>query len=169
MDGVVSSWSVWAFVLAVVAHNLEEGVALPAWSRRVGIPWVPPVRDAPFRFAVAVLTGVVVAVAGWCLAGGAGSPGHYLLLAFAVGQGLNVVMPHAVVTALSRRYMPGLGTGLLLVLPAATLLTLQGLSSPEVSPLPLLVVGLVGAPMVLASIPLLLRVGGRLFASTTAR
>ena len=168
MDGFTSAWTVWGFVLAVAAHNLEEGVALPSWSRRAGIPWVPPVRDAPFRFAAAVLTVVVVAVAVWALAAGAGSPGHYLLLVFAVGHGLNVVVPHALVTALSRRYMPGLGTGVALVLPAAVLLTMEGLSAPEVSPLPLAVAVALGVPCVLAAIPLLLKLGGRLFGSTAA-
>jgi hypothetical protein len=53
----------WLFALGVVAHNAEEALFLPDWSKRAG-RWHAPVRKAPFRFAVVVLS-VAVLLAAW--------------------------------------------------------------------------------------------------------
>lgn len=53
----------WLFVLAVAAHNLEEAIWLPAWSKTAG-RWHPGVGKTEFRFAVFVLT-ALAAVAAW--------------------------------------------------------------------------------------------------------
>lgn len=52
----------WLFVAAVAAHNLEEAIWLPDWSR-AHAQWVRPLKACAFRFALIVLTLLAVVCA----------------------------------------------------------------------------------------------------------
>lgn len=156
----------WSVPLAVAVHNLEEAIWLPHWSERIAGRWHRRVGTVPFRFAVAVLTVLVFAIAAWAQAAGPGSLGHYLLAACAIGQALNVVFPHAVATVATRTYAPGLLTGLCLVLPAAIGLVAHSLSEGQLLPGRLGVVSVGFLIPVVAAIPLLFRIGA--FVETAA-
>jgi hypothetical protein len=149
----------WSLPLAIALHNLEEAIWLPRWSERSAGRWHRRVGTIPFRFAVAVLTVLVFAIAAWAQAAGPGSLGHYLLAACAIGQALNVVFPHAVATVATRTYAPGLLTGLCLVLPAAIGLVSQSLAEGQLRPGRLVVVSVLFIISVVASIPLMFRIG----------
>jgi hypothetical protein len=153
---------IWTFPLAAAAHNLEEAVWLPGWSTQGRSRWRRPVPAVPFRFAALVLTILAFLIAGWTQLAGPGSVGHYLLVSYAIGQALNVVFPHAIVTVATRSYSPGLLTGALLVLPSATGLVLRGLDGGHLRPGRLGGMTAVFIVLVLASIPMLLRIGARL-------
>lgn len=69
----------WLFAAAVAAHNTEEAIWLPAWSKTAS-KWHPAVTAIEFRFATAVLT--LLAILAAALAGrGKGSAGAYLVAA----------------------------------------------------------------------------------------
>ncbi len=149
----------WAVPSAIAVHNLEEAMWLPRWSVENAGRWHRPVSATTFRFAVSVLTVLVFAIAAWAQTAGAGRFGHYLLAAYAIGEALNVIFPHAIATLVMRTYAPGLLTGLAIVLPAAIGLVSRSLSEGQLRP-GRLVVGSVGFIIfVVASIPLLLGIG----------
>jgi len=105
---------VWLFAAAVTAHNVEEALFLPAWSRRAG-RWAAPVGAFEFRFAVAVLTLFAYVGAAWAAIGG--MVGAYLVCGYALAMAANAFVPHVFATLSLRRYVPGTATGLLLNLP----------------------------------------------------
>lgn len=147
------------FPLAVTLHNLEECLWLPDWSRHT--PWWPQVDAAEFRFALVVLTLLAYLTAFWGLSRGPGSVGAYLHAGYMLAMLLNAFVPHLVVTLVTRRPMPGVATGLLLVAPVAAaglyLMLRQGYRYLAWDALllsaPLVVAGL------LASLPLLFGLG----------
>jgi hypothetical protein len=109
------------FVAAVTAHNLEEAVWLPGWSRSAG-KWHASVSAGEFRFAVAVLTVLAALAAVLAVSQGKASAGAYLLCGYALAMVLNAAFPHLVASLAMRRYMPGTATALLLNLPVAAAL-----------------------------------------------
>lgn len=159
---------IWLVPAAITLHNLEEAIWLPAWSRspaagRRGTDrWRRPVGAWPFRFAVAVLTAVAWGVAWFAHRGGPGGLGFYLLASYALGQGLNVVMPHLVVTLVTGAYVPGLATGLLFVLPASITFLMDAFAAPNFDVRRFIIVSAIFIPLMLLAIPLLFKVGRRL-------
>ena len=150
---------IWSLAVAIGLHNLEEAIWLPAWSRARTKRWRRPVGTRPCRFAVAVLTAAAFLIAAWAHHGGPGSLGHYLLASYALGQGLNVIFPHLVVTIATRAYAPGLSTGLLLVLPTATAFLYRSFALDQLHAGRLLIVAAIFIPVMLLSIPVLFRIG----------
>jgi len=149
----------WSFPVAVAVHNLEEAIWLPRWSVESAGRWHRPVSAVAFRFAASVLTALVFVIAVWAQAGGVGSLGHYLLVAYAVAQALNVVLPHAIATVATRTYAPGLLSGLFLVLPTAIGLVAHSLAEGQLKPGRVVVTSVGFILLVVASIPLLFRIG----------
>jgi hypothetical protein len=146
----------WVFVAAVVCHNLEEAVFLPAWSRSAG-RWHSAVGEVEFRFAVTILTLLAAGCA--VLAVKRNEIGVYLLCGYALAMALNVFFPHVAATIVLKRYMPGTATGVLINLPVCVLLLIaadrEGLINNRTFgwSAPLVVIGL------LASVPILFRIG----------
>lgn len=152
----------WVFALAVSLHNLEEAHYLPTWSNG-GSRWQRPVGVREFRFAVIILTLWLYALNVWADRSGAGSLPVYLLAGYAFAMLLNVFVPHVVMTVLLRRYMPGLATGFLCILPATVGLLYIGLQSGTISLDRLIWVGPLTALGLLLSLPILLELGRRIF------
>lgn len=155
----VSSFLHLLFPLAVTFHNLEEALWLPDWSARHPFRGQPNVAAGPFRFAVIVLTLTAYLLAGLAMAQGFGSFPHYLLAAYAAAQCLYVVFPHLVASIRSRSYMPGLASGVMLVLPVSGMylvssFALESLEWPRFARTTALVI-----PALLVSQPLLFRLG----------
>jgi hypothetical protein len=110
----------WLFTLGVLLHNLEEALYLPAWSELVG-RWYRPVAASTFRFAAATLSVLLVLLTVFGSLSRPGAVGAYLMVGYVLAMVLNVVVPHAFVTIVQRRYMPGTATALLLNLPLGLL------------------------------------------------
>ena len=150
------------FVLAVLLHNAEEALWLPRWSARAG-RWYRPVGAAPFRFAAAALSALVIAVAVAGLVWGPHSLPAYLMFGLVFAMSANALFPHLAATLVMRRYMPGTATGVLLNLPLGCLLLQRAVAQDWVSPntlawsAPTVAVGLVLA------IPVLFTLGRHLF------
>ncbi|WP_052341575.1 HXXEE domain-containing protein [Salinarimonas rosea] len=153
----------WAFAGAVAVHNLEEALWLPAWSRRVEDRWRRPVADGAFRFAVCMLTAFAAALVVLATATHATIWWH-LVAAYALGQALNVVFPHLIVTIATRSYAPGLGTGVALVLPSAIAFLERGFAAGLLRLDAFLVTTALFVPATVAAIPALLWIGRRLTA-----
>lgn len=105
------------------------------------------------------MTLAAIVVAFLAQQGGTDGLGFYLLAAYALGQGLNIFMPHLAATIASRTYVPGLATGFLFVLPASSAFLANAFSSPAFDPRKFLIVAAVFIPTILLSIPVLLKIG----------
>ena len=152
----------WLFTFGVLVHNTEEALLLPAWSAHAG-KWHARVEAAEFRFAVAVLSVLLVVVAAAASQARAGSISAYLMAGYVLAMVLNVLMPHVLATVVMRKYMPGTATALLLNLPLGALYLRQALSEQNIQPGvfawsgPLIVLFLV------VSIPVLFELGRKLY------
>lgn len=122
----------WLFTLAVLAHNLEEALHLPAWSLRAGRVAVP-VCPRVFRWAVAWLSLGFVAVTAAASVSAPASLGAYLMAGYVLAMVLNVFVPHLAASALTRSYMPGTGTALLLNLPLGLLYLHRAVASQSIT------------------------------------
>ncbi|PWV98998.1 uncharacterized protein with HXXEE motif [Hoeflea marina] len=147
------------FVGAVAAHNLEEAIWLPDWSRRRG-QRLRPVQDAPFRLAVIVFT-LLAGLCAWLprteLPGSA-----YPVSGYALAMLINALVPHLAFTVVDRRYMPGTAIAMLLVAPAAIALLMSAFRKGRVTIASFLVTGPLVALALAGLIPLLIAAGSRL-------
>ncbi len=146
----------WCLPVAIALHNLEEAIWLPGWAQEGG-RWRRPVDAGRFRAATAALTVSAFLIALWAYIGGPGSLGQYLLASYALGQGLNVILPHLVVTLATRRYAPGTLSGLLGLLPAASAYLARTFALGQLRAGPFLLTTAVFVPAVLVGTWLLLR------------
>jgi hypothetical protein len=158
MDFRIAAWIV---ALVSTLHNLEEAILLPAWSRTAG-RWHHPVEKGEFRFAVLVLALLTYAAVGRALLGGREGIGAYLLTGYALAMLLNVFVPHLLATLALLRYAPGTATGLLLNLPATSLLLSHAFREGHVHASRFLWAGPLVVWAFLALIPLLFAIGRRL-------
>ncbi|MGP0093179.1 MAG: HXXEE domain-containing protein [Xanthobacteraceae bacterium] len=156
----------WLFVLSVFAHNFEEAIWLPAWSRSAG-RWHVAVTNREFRFAVAVLTALAAIAASLVTLQGKGSVGAYLVSGYALAMLLNVFFPHLLATLALRRYTPGATTAVLVILPVTTILIWRALSENYIELHRFLVIGPAVVIGILISIPMLFWLG-RKFSPMTA-
>ncbi|MBD3374072.1 HXXEE domain-containing protein [candidate division KSB1 bacterium] len=154
---------IWGVPVVILVHNIEEAIWLPRWANQYAGRWHKPVGAAEFRFAVVVLSLLAFVLAGLTHISGFGSIWHYLLAAYALGQAINIFVPHLVVTLVTRHYAPGLITGLVLVLPAAWVFLNHGFSREYLDFATFGISSVIFIPIVLLSIPLLFRLGRKLY------
>jgi hypothetical protein len=155
----------WLFTLGVLAHNTEEALRLPAWSEQVG-KWYPPVGARAFRFAAIALSVLFVlntATASFSEAGGIAA---YLMAGYVLAMVLNAFVPHVLVTVLTRKYMPGTATAILLNLPLGSLYLQKALSEEHISLRVFYWAGPLVVLSILALLPVLLALGRRLHPTT---
>jgi hypothetical protein len=93
---------IWGVPVVILVHNIEEAIWLPRWANQHAGRWHKPVGAAEFRFAVVVLSLLAFVLAGLTHISGFGSIWHYLLVAYALGQAINIFVPHLVVTLVTR-------------------------------------------------------------------
>lgn len=150
---------IWSFPLAVLLHNIEEALWLPAWSRQQSGKWHNPVGEFEFRFAVTVFTLLAFLIAGLTASYGRGSIWHYLLASYALGQGVNILIPHLAATTVTKVYAPGLLTGVLFVWPSAIVVLYSALANDQLDPARFAITAVIFIPAMMLSIPLLFRIG----------
>ena len=154
----------WLFTLGVAAHNAEEALLLPAWSKAAG-RWHMPVGAREFTFAVVVLTLLLAALAGVAMSAGAQSVWAYLFAGYVFTMVANVFVPHALATLALRRYMPGTATALLFNLPLGGLFLQQAVLQGFIVWPTIAWVAPGVALVIVLSLPVLFAAGRRLFAS----
>lgn len=146
----------WLFALAFTVHNIEEGLFLPVYaageSRLAG-------RVTPFalRFALVILTAAIYAIVAFAAAGNHSA--IELLAGFAAVMVVNAMIPHLTLTVAFRRYAPGTGTGIFLMVPLSLLVIMDGLAAGALTGRSLLVTAVVVAVALLVVIPLLFWAG----------
>ena len=149
---------IWLFAIAITAHNLEEAIWLPRWSKSAG-RWHHPVEPGEFRFAVFVLTMLAYVISCMAFFGGKGSTGAYLISGYAFAMLLNVVFPHLIATVALRRYAPGIVTALFLNFPITLLLLRQAILEKYIQLSKFVWVGPLVVAGILGSIPVLFALG----------
>jgi hypothetical protein len=154
----------WLFTIGVLAHNAEEALLLPAWSRQAG-KWHRPVSDHQFWFAVSVFSAALVILMAAASFSPARSVPAYLITSSAFAVLLNVPAPHLVASIAMRKYMPGTATAVLLNLPLGGAFLHRALTDGYVAPRSFAWCGPLTALFLLASIPVLFALGRRLWPS----
>ena len=122
----------WLFPVVIALHNLEEALWLPGWANRTGF-WGTPVSPRVFRFVVAVLTALALAVTWLSSRSGAQTFWTYLMFGCVVATLANAVFPHLALSISRRSYMPGTATAVALNLPVLSFLVASALSERQVS------------------------------------
>ena len=151
----------WLFVLVVSLHMVEELIWLPAWSQDAG-RWHEPVDRKSFAFATGTLLLFLYTITYLAANAPAESVTVYLVCGLALVMLVNIVLPHLGATIAQRRYAPGLGTSLILILPVAILLNWRAFTDDLIS-MPRY--ALAAASILLATAviwPALFRIGKRL-------
>lgn len=146
----------WLFALAFTVHNIEEGLFLPAYtadkSRLAG-----RVTPFAFRFALVILTAALYAVVAFAVAGD--HLAIQLLAGVAAVMVINAMVPHLTLTLVFRRYAPGTGTAICLVVPLALLVMINDLAAEALTLRSLLFATIAVALVLLVAIPLLFWAG----------
>jgi hypothetical protein len=148
----------WLFPIVVTLHNAEEAIWLPGWSKRA-VLWHSPVTPGSFRFSVAVLTVLAIAITWLSAESGKQSVWTYLAFGCMVVTLANVLIPHLALTVALRSYMPGVATAVALNLPVLSLLVVLAIREGYVSGWKAAVYSVGVAGMLLASIQLLFKTG----------
>jgi hypothetical protein len=116
----------WLFPIAVVLHNPEEAISIPAWASAHAsqLPLQPP---GAIRIRVALLVLTLAAFAVTCLSRrhGRQSLWAYLTFGYIVAMLLNVFIPHVPASLLFHCYTPGVATALTVNLPLMSYLTFR--------------------------------------------
>jgi hypothetical protein len=92
-----------------------------------------PVSARTFRFVVAVLTALALAVTWLSARSGAQTPWTYLLFGCMAATLANAIFPHLALSISRRSYMPGTATAVGLNLPVLSFLVASALSERQVS------------------------------------
>ena len=146
----------WLFALAFTVHNIEEGLFLPVYaadeSRLAG-------RVTPFalRFTLVVLTAAIYGIAALAAAGN--HSGIQILAGFAAVMVINAMVPHLTLTVAFRRYAPGTGTAIFLMVPLSVLVIVDGLAAGALTGRSLFATAVAVAVTLLVAIPLLFWAG----------
>lgn len=148
----------WLFALAFTVHNIEEGLFLPAYTAE-GSRLAGRVTPFAFRFALVVLTIAVYGVVPFAAAGS--QVAIELLAGFAAVMVVNALVPHLTMTLIFRRYAPGTGTAICLVVPLSLIVIANDLAAGVLTVQSLLVSAIVVAVMLLVAVPLLFWAGYR--------
>jgi hypothetical protein len=146
------------FPVLVALHNAEEAIGIPRWAQRSG-PWFGQVRPAVFRFGLAVLTTLALALTVLSALAGKSTLWANLTFGYMVAMLFNALVPHIGVSLATRALMPGVRTAALLNLPILSCLTALALKQGYVSAHDALVFSLVVPASLLLTIPLLFQLG----------
>jgi len=122
----------WLFPFVIILHNLEEALWLPGWANRTGF-WRTPVSPRVFRFFVAALTALPLAVTWLSAKSGPQTLWTYLMFGYMAAVLANAVYPHLALSISRRSYMPGTATAVVLNLPVLSFLVATALSERQVS------------------------------------
>ncbi|MEC1180201.1 HXXEE domain-containing protein [Metasolibacillus meyeri] len=148
------------FCLAITLHNAEEAIWLPKWAQQAS-KFQKPVASHEFRFAVIVIT-----LFAYLAAFSFGYFPHsnlakWIFIGFLGSMIFNAIFPHLIATILMKQYAPGLLTGVLLNIPINSFIIYQLLSKGLIAWNELIISTFVIGIVLLASIPLLFKIGGR--------
>jgi hypothetical protein len=149
------------FLLGFSLHNLEEGLWLPAWSKKAR-RFHREVAGNEFRFALILITSLGYVLTFLQLLLGKECPiVSYAYCGFIGMMAANAVFPHLLATVALKRYAPGTITGLFLNLPFGLAVLWKLFNDGLRIEYMLVAIALVGV-IVLASLNLFFKIGRKL-------
>lgn len=148
------------FCFAITLHNIEEAIWLPKWSQSAS-RFQKPVTSNEFHFAVIVITTLAYLSAFSYLYIPESDFTKWIFIGFAGSMILNAIFPHLITTVLMKKYAPGLLTGLMLNIPINSLVIYKMFTENLIVWKELIISTLVVGLILLALIPLLFKVGGK--------
>jgi hypothetical protein len=158
----MQSVSLWLFFpLAITLHNLEEAIWLPAWTKHA-TQFRKPVEENVFYFAVIFVTVLAYISTFLAVAFPSSWLWKYIFHGFLGAMILNTIFPHLVSTIISRRYSPGLVTGLFLLLPINSIILYQSVMLGHVKLTDLMISILIVSLALLSFLPLFFKIGEQL-------
>lgn len=149
------------FCFAITLHNIEEAIWLPRWSQHSS-HFQKSVTPSEFHFAVIVITGLAYLSAFGYVYRPEVVLTKWIFIGFLGSMIFNTVFPHLIATVVMKKYAPGLLTGLLLNIPINSLVIYQMFLDNLIVWKELIISTVVIGLILLALIPLLFRVGGKI-------
>ncbi|CAM4452032.1 HXXEE domain-containing protein [Paenibacillus tarimensis] len=148
------------FCLAITLHNIEEALWLPKWSQQPS-RFQKPVTAGEFHFAVIVITALAYLSAFSHVYLPEAAFTKWIFIGFLGSMIINAVFPHLIATVVMKKYAPGLLTGLLINIPINSLILYQMFTEDLIVWKELILSTLVVGIILLALIPVLFKVGGK--------
>ena len=108
---------IWLFPIALALHNSEEALWLPGWMQRRGGRF-SAIDPRVFRWATTVLSLLACLLAWLSWKTGPQTFWTDLLVGAAIVALCNVFVPHVALSLLTKEWMPGTATGVVVCLPA---------------------------------------------------
>ncbi|USK71033.1 HXXEE domain-containing protein [Peribacillus asahii] len=149
------------FCFAITLHNIEEAIWLPKWSQQAS-KFQKSVTPSEFHFAVIVITTLAYLSAFSYLLIPESDFAKWIFIGFVGSMIFNAIFPHLIATVLMKRYAPGLFTGVLLNIPINSLIIYQMFEGDLILWKELIISTLVIGISLLALIPLLFKIGGKI-------
>ncbi len=149
------------FCFAITLHNIEEAIWLPRWSQ-TSSQFQKPITTSEFHFAVIVIIILAYLAAFSYLYIPESNLTKWIFIGFLGSMIFNAIFPHLVATVLMKKYAPGLLTGLLLNIPINSLVIYQMFAKNLIVWKELILSTLVIGIILVALIPLLFKVGGKI-------
>ncbi|WP_117170787.1 HXXEE domain-containing protein [Paraliobacillus sediminis] len=150
------------FCFAITLHNIEEAIWLSKWSQ-YSSKFQKPVTSSEFHIAIIVITILAHLSALSYLYIPESNITKWIFIGFLGSMIFNAIFPHLTATVLMKKYAPGLLTGLLLNIPINSLVIYQMFVENLILWKELLIATLVVGIILLALIPLLFKVGGKVY------
>lgn len=148
------------FCFAITLHNIEEAIWFPKWSQHAS-KFQKSVTSNEFHFAIIVITILAYFSALSYLYIPESDFIKWIFIGFLGSMILNAIFPHLIVTVLMKKYAPGLLTGLFLNVPINSLVIHQMFAENLILWKELIISTLVVGIILLALIPILFKVGGK--------
>ncbi|PZD94939.1 HXXEE domain-containing protein [Paenibacillus sambharensis] len=148
------------FCLAITLHNMEEAIWLPKWSQHSS-RFQKPVTAGEFHFAVLVITVLAYLSAFSYVYLSESDFTKWIFVGFLGSMIINAVFPHLIATVVMKRYAPGLLTGLLLNIPINSLILYQMFTEDLIAWNEIILSTLAVGMFLLALIPVLFKMGGK--------
>lgn len=149
------------FCFAITIHNIEEVIWLPNWSQQ-SLKFQKPVTSSEFHFAVIFITVLAYLAAFSCLYMPESDFAKWIFIGFLGSMIFNAIFPHLIATVFMKKYAPGLLTGLLLNVPINSFIIYQMFLNDFIKWKELFISTFLVGPMILALIPFLFRIGGKI-------
>ncbi|MEN8904448.1 MAG: HXXEE domain-containing protein [Clostridiales bacterium] len=149
---------IWIFPFAITLHNIEEGLWMLEWSKKNQIfSEIKGKRE--FHFALICVTMLAYIVTFLFGLYQTERIFKYLFYGFIGTMLLNAIVPHLVLTIITKKYCPGVLTGVLLNIPCFSLLIFYSIDNNVINYMELIIATGIMSLILLGLLPLLFKVG----------
>ncbi|QUI21413.1 HXXEE domain-containing protein [Vallitalea pronyensis] len=150
--------AIWIFPLAITLHNMEEGLWMPKWSEKH--PRFSKIKGKnEFHFALICVT-ILAYMATFLFALFQSEViFRYLFYGFVGAMLLNAIMPHLLVTIITKKYCPGVLTGVFLNIPCFSLLIIHSVNEKLINGIEVMISTGIMSIVLLGLLPILFKIG----------